>query len=150
MPAGRPTKYTKILADKICSELAEGISLRTICLAEDMPDKSNVFKWLRTRKEFRDQYERAKEASADAMSEDILDIADDGTNDFMELQDKEGENIGWRINGEAVQRSKLRVDTRKWIASKLKPKKYGDKIDMTTGGKPFTISFHESLKQDVK
>jgi hypothetical protein len=65
------------------------------------------------------------------LTEEILDIADDGSNDWMEKLDKDGKSVGWAVNGEAVQRSKLRVDARKWIASKLKPKKYGDKLDTT-------------------
>jgi hypothetical protein len=92
---------------------------------------------------FLDQYARAKEESADAFVEDMLDIADDGSNDWMEQKDKDGEAIGWRENGEAIQRSRLRVDTRKWIASKLKPKKYGEKIETThqgPGGGPIMIS----------
>lgn len=130
----RPSDYNQELADKICGQLAEGISLRTVCLAEDMPDKSTVFRWLRTHKEFCDQYARAKEEAADAIVEEMLDIADDGTNDWMEYHSKEGESLGWKENGEAISRSRLRVDTRKWIAAKLKAKKYGDKVDLTHAG----------------
>ena len=129
MPAGRPTIYTPELADQICNRLAEGESLRTVCNNNDMPCKTTVFMWFRTNEEFLNQYARAKEESADALVEDILDIADDGSNDWMERKDAEGEIIGWQLNGEHIQRSKLRVDTRKWAASKLKPKKYGDKIE---------------------
>lgn len=93
-----------------------------------MPDKSTVFKWLRTQPGFVDQYARAKEESADAHADDILEIADDGTNDWMERKNSEGENVGWQVNGEHIQRSRVRIDTRKWLASKLKPKKYGDKL----------------------
>jgi hypothetical protein len=135
MPAGRPSDYSQELADRICSKLAEGISLRTVCLADDMPDKSTVFKWLREIKEFSDQYTRAKEESSDALVEEMLDISDDGTNDWMEQLDEEGKTKGWRENGEAINRSRLRVDTRKWIASKLKAKKYGDKqqVELSMG-----------------
>lgn len=129
MTAGRPSDYSQEMADNICAQLAEGISLRTVCLAEDMPDKSTVFRWIRSHAEFRDQYARAKEEGADAMVEEMLDIADDGSNDWMERTGKDKESIGWMENGEAISRSRLRVDTRKWIASKLRAKKYGDKID---------------------
>jgi hypothetical protein len=78
--------------------------------------------------EFQDQYAHAREAQADAIFDDILEIADDGRNDWMEKKDSEGENIGWRENGEALRRSALRVDARKWMAGKLRPKKYGDKV----------------------
>jgi hypothetical protein len=124
---GRPSDFTPEIADRICAQLADGKSLRSICLAEEMPDKSTVFRWLRTHDSFRDQYARAKEESADALADEMLDIADDGANDWM--QNNDPENVGWRQNGEAMQRSRLRVDTRKWIASKLKPKKYGEKVE---------------------
>lgn len=130
---GRPTKFNQKLANRICAQLAEGISLRTVCLAEDMPNKSTVFNWFRTNKMFLDQYARAKEESADAMSEEILDIADDGTNDWMTVN--RGRETVEVPNNEVLQRSRLRVDTRKWIMSKMKPKKYGDKLDMTSNGK---------------
>jgi hypothetical protein len=134
MTAGRPTDYTPELADKICEQLIMGFSLRTVCKDDSMPCVSTVFSWLRTKPEFLKQYEKSKEEQADALAEDMLDIADDGTNDWMEKHDKDGHNIGWQVNGEHVQRSRLRLDTRKWIASKLKPKKYGDKVDMNVGG----------------
>lgn len=136
-PIGRPSIYTQELSDKICEELATGTSLRTVCIPEEMPSARTVFRWLRTSEEFCQQYARAKEESADAMSEDILDIADDGTNDWMWIK-RGGEDVQVPDN-EVLQRSKLRVDTRKWIMSKMKPKKYGDRIDMTTNGKDLPI-----------
>jgi hypothetical protein len=128
MPAGRPSEFSQAIADEICSQLADGTSLRTVCLGDDMPSKATVFKWLRTYPEFLSQYARAKEESADALVEEMNDIADDGSNDWMERHDKDGKSIGWQLNGEHVQRSRLRIDTRKWAASKLKPKKYGEKL----------------------
>lgn len=128
MPAGRPTHYSEELADTICERLAAGESMRSISRDEIMPSSATMFSWLRSKPEFLEQYERAKEESADALVEEMLDIADDGTNDWMEKYDKEGACIGWQVNGEHVQRSRLRLDTRKWAASKLKPKKYGDRI----------------------
>jgi hypothetical protein len=91
-----------------------------------MPCLATVFNWLRVHPEFVEQYARAKEESADALAEEILDISDDGSNDWMVRHGKDGEE-SWVVNGEHVQRSRLRVDSRKWIASKLKPKKYGDR-----------------------
>lgn len=130
---GRPTDYTPEIADKICAELAQGKSMRTVCKMEGMPVMSTVFLWLRKHPEFSEQYVQAKAEAADALVEEMLDIADDGTNDWMEIHDKEGEAVGWKINGEHVQRSRLRVDTRKWIAAKLKPKKYGERVDVDHG-----------------
>lgn len=128
MAGGRPTDYTPHLADVICARLAEGESLRSVCRDADMPDKASVFRWMRTHQEFCDQYTRAKQASADAMIEDMLDIADDGANDWMEKLNADGEIIGRQLNGEHVNRSRLRVDTRKWIAERMQPKKYGAKV----------------------
>lgn len=140
-PMGRPTDYTPELCDRICAELAAGLSLRTVCASEDMPSAVSVFAWIRKYPDFLKQYEAAKAESADALVEEMIDIADDGRNDWMEVHDREGECVGYRINGEHVQRSRLRVDTRKWAASKLKPKKYGDKVDVNHGVEPGSVLF---------
>ncbi len=138
---GRPSDYSPELAAEICSRLATGMSLRTMCLADDMPCAKTIFRWFQKYPEFCQQYARAKEESADALVEEITDIADDGTNDWMQKHDAGGENIGWQVNGEHIQRSKLRVDARKWIASKLKPKRYGDRLEHTgPGGGPMQVN----------
>ncbi len=108
--SGRPSSFTQEIADEICARLSDGRSMRSICREESMPCMTTVFKWLRDNEGFAQQYARAKDETADAMSEDILDIADDVTED--------------------PQSRRVRIDARKWIASKLKPKKYGDKLDV--------------------
>lgn len=118
----RPSDYTPELGDLICSELADGKSMRAVCLPDEMPDKATVFRWIRTKKGFRDQYARAKEESADALTDEMLDIADDSNLDYTKTDED-----GVKLNSENIQRSRLRIDTRKWLASKLKPKKFGDK-----------------------
>lgn len=123
---GRPTDFSQDLADQLCERLADGESLRSICDAEDMPNKATVFRWLAKFPEFSDQYARARETQADSLFDEILSIADDGHNDWM-LR-KYGEDERWVENGEALRRSQLRVDARKWMAGKLRPKKYGEKI----------------------
>lgn len=90
---------------------------------------STVFEWLRRRPDFLAAYHRAKEESADALVEEILDIADDTANDFT-VDDKGN----MRVDHEHINRSRLRVDTRKWVASKLKPKKYGERMEVRHGG----------------
>lgn len=147
-PVGRPTDYTQELADKICAQLAQGDSMRTVCVADDMPAMTTMFRWLREKPEFKQQYEKAKEEAADALAEDMLDIADDASNDWMVVHRKD-DSEGWQLNGEHVQRSRLRIDTRKWIAAKLKPKKYGDKLDMTTNGKDLPTPILGGLTKDV-
>ena len=132
---GRPTLFSKELGDEICALIAEGKSLRSICLAASMPDKSTIFRWLRKYEDFRDQYALAKEDSAHALAEEILEIADDGVNDFVEQITKSGETKVV-VDKENIMRSRLRVDARKWLASKLLPKKYGAKVDVTSGDEP--------------
>lgn len=126
---GRPSEFNQNIADRICAGIACGDSLRTVCLEDDMPNPVTVYRWLRINTEFCKQYELAKVDSADAMAEDILEIADNGLNDWMEIHDKEGECVGYRVNGEHVQRSKLRLEARKFLMGKLKPKKYGALVD---------------------
>lgn len=130
----RPTKYTDQLAEDIIVQIMDGLSVAEIGRKEDMPDKSTIFRWIASNDVFCDKYMRAKDICADQMVDDMLDIADDGSNDWMERLDKDGNAFATVLNGEHVQRSRLRIETRKWIASKLKPKKYGDKLDVDHGG----------------
>lgn len=116
----------------ICERISNGESLRSICADADMPNKATVFRWLASNEIFRDQYASAREAQADTIFDEILDIADDGTNDWMLKHGGDDEEAGWRQNGEALQRSRLRVDARKWMAGKLRPKKYGDSSTLNT------------------
>lgn len=123
---GRPSDYTQEAAIRICAKLSIGKSLRTVCSSKKMPSVATVFKWMRDYPEFLNQYARAKEESSDAMAEEILDIADDSLSVIEEGQEKKASAY--------AQAQRLRVDTRKWIMSKMKPKKYGDTIDITSGG----------------
>lgn len=137
----RPSEYSLEVVSTICSRIADGQSLKSICLNDDMPDKATFYRWLALKPELSDMYARAKEDCADTLADEIIEIADDGSNDWMERNDPN--NAGWQANGEHIQRSRLRVDSRKWIASKLKPKKYGEKIEQThqgVGGGPIVIS----------
>jgi len=132
-PKGRPTSYTQALADTICERLSLGESLRSVCERDDTPSIATVFKWMRENEDFLKQYARAKQESADAMAEDILDIADDSSRDITTKIGKDGKEYEV-VDNEVIQRSRLRVDTRKWLMSKMKPKTYGEKLDMTSNG----------------
>jgi hypothetical protein len=110
---GRPTDYTKELGDAICAELAGGKSLKRICEKKEMPSRQTVYSWLRL-PEFLDNYTRAKDDSADALADDIIDIAQ-----------------GVLKKKYDPQAARVAIDGMKWSASKLKPKKYGDKLDLT-------------------
>jgi hypothetical protein len=141
---GRPSDFTDAVAALICTRLAEGESLREICRDEAMPGQSTVFRWLAANEEFREQYARAREAQADHMADEILEIADDGKNDWMERNVGEGEIIVV-ADHEHINRSKLRVDARKWLMSKVAPKKYGEKIEVAHSG---SIRRAEELPDD--
>lgn len=120
-----PAVYTVELADKICELIIEPMNLRDICARNDMPCVTTFFKWLRIHEDFAEQYARAKEEQAEIMAADMLEIADDGRNDFEEKKNKDGSTY-IALRSEHVTRSKLRVEARKWLMSKFKPKKYGD------------------------
>ena len=131
MAAGRPSDYTPELGDIICEGIAEQRSLAKICAEDGMPAPRTVYSWLRLHTEFQHNYVNAKEDQADAMVEDMLDIADNEV--AQPLISDSGSPV--MMDGEAVMvrdavgvaHAKLRVDTRKWAASKFKMKAYGDK-----------------------
>ena len=122
--------YTEEIGDLLCERIAEGESVNSICRDEDMPCKATFFNWLNNHSTFLDKYTRAKELGAEAIAEDMFEIADDGKNDWMQKLNSDGDPIGVQLNSEHVQRSKLRIDTRKWYLSKILPKKYGDKLNL--------------------
>lgn len=129
----RPSEFSQEVADAICERLADGDSLRSICQLDDMPDKATVFRWLFKYPEFCDQYARAREEQAESLADEIVNIADDSTNDYIKKVGSDGSTSD-QLNSENIQRSRLRVEARKWVASKLKPKKYGDKVEQTLVG----------------
>jgi hypothetical protein len=93
-----------------------------------MPSVTSVMRWLAKEPGFREQHALAREAQAEYRVDEIIEIADDGTNDYMAIRDAAAEIVGWRENGEYIQRSRRRVDARKWAASKMAPKKYGERV----------------------
>ena len=113
---GRPTSYNDELGRLICSRIAAGESLRKICKDNGMPNPSTVFFWLLDddKKNFVEQYERARNVQAENLFDKLLEIADE--------------------NNKNVMRARLRIDTRKWYLSKVLPKKFGEKLDVTSDG----------------
>lgn len=123
----RKKNAIKIILERMANEE----SVRTI-LNKDrdkkvLPSRALFHKWLLNDTELTDQYARATELRADNIFDEILEIADDASNDFTEKQGKDGE-VFEVFNAEHVQRSRLRIDTRKWMLGKMNPKKYGDKV----------------------
>ena len=137
---GRPSLYTEALAAEICRRLAEGETLRSVCRDKAMPDKATILRWLADKKkaDFREQYVYAREMQADALFDEALEIADDVSGDWS--TDKDGKKV---LDHENIQRSRLRVDTRKWAAGKMAPKKYGDKLDL---GGSIGLRWEDALK----
>ena len=133
---GRPTKYTEAIIDEICKRMALGESVRQICRSDHMPERQTVYGWLLDPRyeDFMKRYEQARILQADAIHDELFDIADDGSNDWIEREIGEGRTITVPDH-EYINRSRLRVDTRKWIIARMNPKKYGEKLDVTTGGK---------------
>ena len=124
--SGRPSTFTQEVADLICERIAEGKPVREAVAGEGMPTEPTVYRWLETNESFRDQYARAKSCAMERMADELIEIADDSTGDTY--TDDEGNE---RTDHEVIARAKLRVDTRKWLMSKLAPKKYGDKTLLT-------------------
>lgn len=112
-------KYEKTneLVDYVCNEITEGRSLRSICAEEGMPSVGTFLRWVSEDSVLSEQYARARSIQMDFYADDMAHIADECP-----------------ASNEDVQKAKLRIDTRKWIASKLKPKKYGDKIQTEHSG----------------
>jgi hypothetical protein len=100
-----------------------------------MPATSTVMLWALSNEKFSEQYRRARAMLMDTWSEDIVEISDDATNDYMDRLNADGDVVGEVVNSEHIQRSKLRVDTRKWLMSRLAPKKYGDRMITELTGK---------------
>jgi hypothetical protein len=121
---GRPTKFSQAIADKICALLAEGYSLTKISALDGMPALRTVLDWhVQNREGFSAQYTRARQIQAELIADQLFDVSDDETKDVSgELEIP---------NGVAVQRARLKVDTRKWYLSKMLPKVYGDKLAHT-------------------
>ena len=111
-----------------------------------MPAEATVRQWvLHNRDGFYAQYAEAREIGYQTMADELLEIADNGQNDWMERN--AGDDAGWQANGEHVQRSRLRLDTRKWLLSKALPKIYGDKQTVEHQG-GLTINVVDSFVSD--
>lgn len=144
---GRPSTFTQEIADEICDGLASGKSLRKVCDEEGMPHRGTVLAWVRDDPDgFGAQYARARDLLYQHWAEDVVDISDDSGSDIIRTPD--GKEI---TNYEVVARAKLRVDSRKWMLSKLLPKQYGEKLELGSDpDKPLAITSIERRIVHVK
>ena len=131
-PRGAPSTYSVARAKTVLDQIACGVTLAEICRQPGMPGYTTVWEWKNAHPEFAEAYARAREVGFDVLAEGCLAIADDGTNDYMQEATGDGA-AAYRLNGEHVQRSKLRIWTRLELLKRWDPKRYGEltKIDMT-------------------
>lgn len=126
------TAFSQDLFDAICERLANGESLRAICGDADMPSQASVFRWLSGNDALSEQYARAREAQADTIFDEILAIAD--TPMIGEKRKIREDGSVEVTEGDMIEHRRLQVDARKWMAGKLRPKVYGDKLDLNHSG----------------
>lgn len=137
------------LLEIIFDRVSNGESLNRICSEQDMPTRKSFFEWVADDVTILRRYELAMLMRADVYAEQTIEIADDSAQDRRE--DENGRLI---VDHEVVNRSRIRVDARKWYASKLAPKKYGDKVETVHSGdaanpiqKHITISFKPGITE---
>lgn len=117
------TKYNQDVADFICKCIATStLSTRKLTKKEGVPSLETIYAWLNENKDFASQYARAKAAQAELLIDEIIEISDDESRDLIDTE------FGLKPNTAAIQRDKLKADNRKWLASKLLPKKYGNNL----------------------
>lgn len=138
---GRPTDYNPEIAAKICEIISTNpYGLKKITrLFPELPTESTINLWRLKHEEFSVDYNKAKLNQADLLAEECLDIADESENDYIETEDG---NV--KCNNEYVNRSRLRIDTRKWLAGKLLPRQYGDAKQLED-----LASQNNSLKEEL-
>jgi predicted secreted protein len=132
--AQRPTKRTPAVEKRIIDGLCDGTPLRELCRQEGMPNWRTVYDWISADPDFAARIAHARDLGYDAIAEDILDIADDGTNDYVQRK-RQGGDTELVLDTDHVQRSKLRIETRLKLLAKWNPKKYGDKQTVDVGNK---------------
>ncbi len=129
MPAGRPSDYSEEIALEICTRLAEGEPLCRICKDEHMPVIGSVYRWRRAHPEFRDYYDSARADQVDTLVSEIVDISDTPQLGLKTVVKANGDKE--TTEGDMIEHRRLRVDTRKWYASHVMPRKYSDRMALT-------------------
>ena len=148
---GRPVEYKESIADEVCLRLTEGEPLVRICKSSHLPDVSTIYRWLIRFPLFCEMYTRAREEQADTNADEIIAIADEDPK-FTEYKDKDGNVVDIKIDSAYVAYQKQRIESRKWTAAKLKPRKYGERIAMegVDGGAPIgTVDLSTSYLAEV-
>lgn len=140
-----PITYSIQIAERICDELAGGKSLKRVCEDEGFPNYATVRRWEKAHPAFLELSNSARDIGCHLMADECLQIADDGRNDWMSSNGED--DAGWKFNGEHVQRSKLRIETRLKLLAKWMPKVYGEKLEHSgPGGGPIPITAIEIVQ----
>lgn len=129
MGVGKIKPITEKIENAILFGTANCLGMEEICKPDDMPCTTTVYKYLNENPEFAEKYARAKGDMCERMADEILKIADCDDNDYGYKDTGDGDAKPFILK-ENVNRDRLRVDTRKWLMSKLKPKKYGDLLKL--------------------
>lgn len=144
---GRPSEFTQAMADTICENLVEGESLRAMCKRNGMPAVSTVCKWLAQQPDFAKQYARARELQADTLADEILHISNTVKKGKRKVMKPTGVEI---TEADMIEHRRLQVDARKWYASKLAPRKYGEFVKAEVTATLSLAQIIESAGQDPK
>lgn len=126
---GRPTTYNKTIGEKLCRRLEKGESLRAICADDGMPSTSVFYQWYKRNPEFAERYADARALQAILMDDDLQAIADDHSRDYKTVV-RDGQEVEV-VDSEHIQRSKLRVDTMKFRMTKMAPRMFGEKLELS-------------------
>lgn len=135
-----PEKKEEAIKD-VLEHVSKGGSVNSIIQKSSrdvIPSWPTWQEWVNEDDDLAKRYARAREDRAELIFEEILQIADDSTNDFTGIDAGNGMILDQKFDYEHVQRSRLRVDARKWMLGKMSPKKFGDKLDVTTQGEKIT------------
>jgi hypothetical protein len=137
---GRPSTFTDQIFDTICERLENGEVLKAICKDDEMPDRSTVLRWIAADDGKRRRYDLARQACVEFWSDEIIQIATDGSRDTM--VDEKGRA---RCDHEWVARSRLRIDTIKFLMTKINPLKWGDKLPEAAAARQMEIDAQNQI-----
>jgi len=142
---GRPSTFTDEIFETICERLENGEVLRQICASDEMPDRSTVLRWIANDDAKRRRYDAARQACVEFWSDEIIQIATDGSKDTV--IDEKGRA---RCDHEWVARSRLRIDTIKFLMTKINPLKWGEKLPEAAAARQMEIDAEKLLAEQNK
>ena len=137
------------ICDAICEGIGEGIPLAQICRRSGMPGLSTVYDWMADDAEFAARVAHARVAGHDQIAAETLEIADDARNDWMEKLPEDGRGAGFSLNGEHIQRSKLRIETRLKLLACWDPKRYGQRTTTEHTGVDGGPIQHQAIERRI-